>query len=100
MKFVITKDMEKVEFHDISFWKQYDEIEVEDTEGWVVNYVACETVYTFDYCQSTGRGDYCYDMRNVDHSKPANFTSDAKANAKMLHEIHPDCVKLELVKSK
>lgn len=84
MKYVISKDTVEVDYKDKDFWQQFDELEVESPEGWYIRFVEGGIVHTFDYCQSTGRGDFIDQYVEHTYEKPLAFSADAKANAEIM----------------
>lgn len=90
MEFVIARDTIEVEYKNNSFWKQFDEVKVENPNGWYIRYVSGGIVHTFGYCQSTGRGDYYDEYVEQTHKIPLNFSDDAKANAEIMHKADYD----------
>ena len=98
MKFVITSDMEKVEYQNYNFWQQYDEVEVENPKGWYIKYVEGGIVHSFGYDQSSGRGEYIDEYVEDEFTKPLHFTADARANAEIMHKTNYDGKKAVLIR--
>lgn len=98
MKFTIARDTAQVDYKSNEFWQQFDEVEVETPDGWYIRYITGGIVHTFDYCQSTGRGDYIDEYVEEEHKVPLAFTADAKANAEIMHNAHYDDMKAVLVR--
>ena len=98
MKFTITRDMDKVEYKSYDFWQQYDEVEVEEPNGWYIRYVEGGIVHSFGYSQSSGRGEYLSEYREDVYKKPLRFTDDAKANAELMHKTNYDDKKAVLIR--
>lgn len=98
MKYVITRDAERVEYGSNAFWQQFDEVEVEDPSGWYLRYVSGGMVHTFGYCQSSGRGEYYDEYREEVYKVPLAFSNDLKANAEIMHKAHYDNMRAELVR--
>ena len=90
MKFTISRDTKKVEYQNSEFWKQFDEIEVENPEGWYLKYVEGGIVHSFGYSQSSGRGEYISEYREETHKIPLHFTADSKKNAEIMHKAKYD----------
>ena len=98
MKFTITRDTLKVEYKNNEFWKQYDEVEVEEPNGWYIRYVEGGIVHSFEYSQSSGRGEYVSSYREDVYKKPLHFTDDAKANAQLMRKLNYDNKKATLIR--
>lgn len=98
MKFVIASDTAEVEYKNKAFWQQYDEVEVENPNGWYIRYVSGGMVHVFDYCQSTGRGEYFDEYREEVYKVPLNFSDNAKANAEIMHKANYDNMKAVLIR--
>ena len=98
MKFVISKDTVKVEYQNYDFWQQFDEIEVECPKGWFIRYVEGGIVHSFEYCQSSGRGEYTSSYREDVFKKPLKFSNDPKANAELMHKTNYDNKKAVLIR--
>lgn len=98
MRFVITGDMEKLEYQSYAFWKQYDEVEVENPNGWYIRFVERGIVHSFGYSQSSGRGEYISEYCEDEYTKPLNFTTNAKANAEIMHKTSYDGKKAVLIR--
>lgn len=97
MKFVIGQDEDKIDYKSNDFWQQYDEVEVKNPKGWYIRYVVGGFVHTFDYCQSTGRGDYYDEYQEEVYKIPLPFSDDAKANAEIMHKAKYDNLNAVLV---
>lgn len=97
MKYVITRDMVQVDYQSYDFWKQYDEIEVENPTGWYLRYVVGGIVHSFGYSQSSGRGEYLDEYREDVYKIPLRFTDDAQANAKIMHRKSYDNMRAMLI---
>lgn len=100
MKFVIAKDTVKVDYQSHEYWQQFDEIEVQNPRGWRIRYVEGGIVHMFDYCQSSGRGEYTSRYQEDVYTKPIRFTDDAKANAEIMRNINYDGKKAVLIREK
>lgn len=98
MKYVIAKDIAQVDYKNSEFWKQYNEIEVENPKGWYIRYVEGGIVHSFGYSQSSGRGEYIDEYREDVYKKPLRFTHDAKANAELMHKLNYDNKKAMLIR--
>ena len=98
MKFTIASDTLELDYKSSAFWKQFDEIEVENPNGWYVRYVERGIVHVFDYCQSTGRGEYCDVFQEDVYKRPLPFTDDPKANAELMHKADYDGKKAVLIR--
>ena len=97
MKYTITSDMVEVDYQSNAFWQQFDEIEVEKPKGWYIRYVEGGIVHSFGYSQSSGRCEYLDQYREDVYTKPLRFTSDAKANAQLMHKLNYDNMKAKLI---
>lgn len=92
MQFVIKRETTEVAYLNETFWKQYDRVTIEEPEGWVLRFTQGGIVHTFDYCQSTGRGEYIDEYREETVEKPLHFTENAQKNAEILQALHcKDC---------
>lgn len=100
MKYVIARGTEKVDYQSKAFWQQFDEVEAEEPEGWCIRFTRGGMVHMFDYCQSTGRGDYFDQYVEEEFTQPLDFTADAKANAAIMHKTDYDNKKATLVHEK
>ena len=98
MKFTITRDTVKIDYQNNAFWQQFDEIEVECPTGWYIRYVEGGIVHSFGYSQSSGRGEYLDEYREDVYKVRLHFTSDAKANAEIMHNAHYDGKKATLIR--
>ena len=98
MKFTIERDTVKVEYKNSEFWQQFDEIEVENPNGWYLKYETCGIVHSFGYSQSSGRGEYIDEYVRETHKKPLHFTADAQKNAEIMHKIWCDDVYAMLIR--
>lgn len=98
MKFVITRDMDKLDFVGTEFWDQFDEVEVENPNGWYMQYVLGGFVHTFGYCQSSGHGEYFDEYREDIIKAPLNFSDDLKANAEILQNTYYNGKKAMLIR--
>ena len=98
MKYVIDKDTVKLDYQSSAFWQQFDEIEVENPQGWHIRYVEGGIVHSFGYSQSSGRGEYCDEYREDVYTKPLHFTDDAKANAELMRKLNYDNKKATLIR--
>lgn len=98
MKFIIKRDETEVDYKNNAFWQQFDEVEVEEPNGWLIRYVQGGMVHVFDYCQSTGRGDYFDEYREDVYTVPLNFSNDAKANADIMRKTNYDQKKAVLIR--
>ena len=98
MKFTITRDVLKVDYKSNEFWQQYDELEVEEPNGWYLRYVEGGIVHSFGYSQSSGRGEYLSEYREDVFKVPLRFTQDAKANAAIMHKAKYDGKKAVLIR--
>lgn len=98
MKFTITRDMVKVDYCDSAFWQQYDELEVEEPDGWYLRYVEGGIVHSFGYSQSSGHGEYLSEYREDVYKVPLRFTHDSKANAEIMHKAKYDNKKAVLIR--
>ena len=98
MKFVIESDTVKVDYKNSEFWKQFDEIEVKNPTGWYIRYVEGGIVHSFGYSQSSGRGEYLDEYREDVYKVALHFTSDAKANAAIMHKKSYDNKKAVLIR--
>ncbi len=90
--------MEQIDYKNDAFWQQFDEVEVENPSGWYLRYVSGGMVHTFDYCQSSGHGEYVDEYRECVYKIPLNFTDDAKCNAELMHNMHYDNLKAVLIR--
>ena len=90
MKFTITRDVQKLDYKSNEYWKQFDELEVEEPNGWYIRYVVGGIVHSFGYGQSSGRGEYVDEYREDVYKIPLPFSADAKANAKIMHKAEYD----------
>ena len=90
MKFTISSDTKKVDYKDSVFWKQFDEVEVENPEGWHIQYKEGGIVHSFGYSQSSGRGEYLSEYRYDTYKAPLRFSSDSKKNAEIMHKANYD----------
>lgn len=90
MQFIFKKGQIEVPYYSKDFWMQYDEVIVEEPEGWSLKYIIGEICHKFDYCQSTGRGDYYDEYIMKEHYKNIEFSSNAKKNAEILKNIDVD----------
>ena len=90
MKLTIARDTVKLDYQNGAYWKQFDEIEVEEPTGWYIRYVERGIVHSFGYSQSSGRGEYLDEYRETVHKFPLPFSSDAKANAQIMHKTNYD----------
>ncbi len=100
MKFTIARDTVEVDYKKHAFWQQFDEVEVENPDGWYVRYVVGGMVHTFGYCQSSGRGEYYDEYHEEVYKDPLGFSGDAKANAEILHKSNYDNKQAVLVRGK
>ena len=98
MKFTIARDTLEVDYKSNEFWQQYDEVEVEEPNGWYIRFVEGGIVHSFEYSQSSGRGEYVSYYKEDVFKKPLNFTSDAKANAEVMHAVNYDNKKATLIR--
>ena len=98
MKFTITRDMVKVDYKSNDFWRQYDEVEVEEPSGWQLRYVEGGIVHSFGYSQSSGHGEYISEYREDVFTVPLRFSADSKANAELMHKAHYDNKKAVLIR--
>ena len=98
MKYTITSDTVKLDYQSRAFWQQFDEVEVECPNGWHIRYVEGGIVHSFEYSQSSGRGEYISQYREDVYTKPIKFTTDAKANAKLMREMDYDGKKATLIR--
>ena len=98
MKFTIAKDMTKVDYKNNAFWLEYDEVEVEEPNGWYLRYVEGGIVHSFGYSQSSGRGEYLSEYREDVYKVPLRFSADAKANAEIMHKAQYDDKKAVLIR--
>lgn len=98
MKFVIAEDTVKVDYKDHEFWQQFDEVEVQCPNGWFVRYVEGGIVHSFEYCQSSGRGEYTSSYKEDVFKKPLRFSCDAKANAELMRKTNYDGKKATLIR--
>ena len=98
MKFVIDSDTVKLDYKDRDFWKQFDEIEVEIPKGWYISYVERGVVHTFDYCQSSGRGEYVDVFEETERKFPLKFTDDPNQNAAIMHKHYFDGLNAVLIR--
>lgn len=98
MKFIITSDQVEVDYKSNDFWQQFDEVEVEEPNDWYIRYVQGGFVHVFDYCQSTGRGDYFDEYREETYKVPLAFSDDAKANAEIMRKANYDGKKAVLIR--
>lgn len=98
MKFIIEQDTVKLDYKSNAFWQQFDEVEVENPNGWYVRYVAGGMVHTFGYCQSSGRGEYYDEYREEVYKIPLHFSNDGKANAQIMHQAKYDGKKAVLIR--
>ena len=98
MKFTIARDTLKVDYESNAFWLQYDEVEVEEPNGWILRYVEGGIVHSFGYSQSSGRGEYLSEYREDVFKVPLHFTDDAKANAEIMHKAKYDGKKAVLIR--
>ena len=90
MKFVIERDTVKLEYKSNDFWQQFDEVEVENPNGWYIRYVEGGIVHTFGYSQSSGRGEYLDRYEEEEHKIPLKFSTDAKQNAAIMRKTNYD----------
>ena len=86
MKFVIARDTVELDYKSDDFWRQYDEIEVECPQGWVIRYIEGGIVKSFGYSQSSGHDEYLEEYREDTFNVPLAFTEDARANAALMHK--------------
>ena len=98
MKYTIARDTVKVDYQSYAFWQQFDEIEVENPNGWYISYVEGGIVHSFGYSQSSGRGEYIDEYREDVYKKPLRFSDNAKANAKLMHKASYDGKKAVLIR--
>ena len=98
MKYVIARDVDKVDYKDSDFWQQFDEVEVESPKGWYIRYVEGGIVHSFGYSQSSGRGEYIDEYREDVYERPLGFTGDAKANAEIMRKAKYDNKKAVLIR--
>lgn len=98
MKFIITQDMVNIDYKNKEFWQQFDEIEVENPNGWYIRYVEGGIVHSFGYSQSSGRGEYISEYREDVYKKKLAFSSDAKANADIMRKTDYDNKKATLIR--
>ncbi len=84
MKYVIPQGTTSVEYGSPSHWEEYDEVVVEEPSDWYIHYIMGGFVTMFDYCQSTGRGDYYQEYVEDEHTDPVAFTDDPKHNAQVI----------------
>ena len=98
MKFTIASDTLEVDYKNYDFWQQFDEIEVENPQGWYIRYVEGGIVHTFEYSQSSGHGEYVDEYREDVFKTPLHFTADAKANADIMHKMNYDNKKAVLIR--
>ena len=98
MKFVIERDTLQVDYKSNEFWQQFDEIEVQNPNGWYIKYVEGGIVHYFGYSQSSGRGEYIDEYREDVYKVPLRFSSDARANAQIMHRAHYDNKKAVLIR--
>lgn len=98
MKYIITRDTVKVDYRDNAFWQQYDEIVVENPNGWYLRYVEGGIVHSFGYSQSSGRGEYLSEYREDVYKVPLAFSSDARANAAIMHKAKYDDKRAVLIR--
>lgn len=98
MKFVIARDTDKLDYNSFSFWQQYDEVEVENPNGWYIRYVEGGIVHSFGYSQSSGRGEYIDEYVEDTYEYALAFSADAKANADIMHKRNFDCKKAVLIR--
>ena len=90
MKFTIARNETKIEYQDSAFWQQFDEVEVEEPNGWYIRYVEGGIVHSFGYSQSSGRGEYLSEYKEDVFKIPLKFTQNAKANAEIMHKAKYD----------
>ena len=98
MKFVIESGTTQVDYKNNAFWQQFDEVEVKNPNGWYIRYVEGGIVHSFGYSQSSGRGEYLDEYREDVYKKALHFSSDAKANAKIMHAANYDNKKAVLIR--
>lgn len=98
MRFTIAHDVTKVDYKNRAFWQQFDEVEVENPDGWNIRFVSGGIVHTFEYCQSSGRGEYCDEYREEVYIVPLNFSNDARANADIMRKTNYDNKQAVLVR--
>lgn len=98
MKYVIPRDAVEIEYHGSAFWRQFDEVEVEIPQGWFLCFTEGGIVHTFDYCQSSGHGEYVSEYREEYREAPLPFSADAQANARLMRSIVCSDMKAKLVR--
>ena len=98
MKFIIERDAVKVDYKNSEFWKQFDEVEVQNPEGWYIRYVEGGIVHSFGYSQSSGRGEYLDEYREDVYKVALHFSSDARKNAEIMHRTKYDDKKAVLIR--
>lgn len=98
MKFIIAAGTNQVEYNSSAFWLEYDEVEVEEPQGWYIRYVEGGIVHSFDYCQSSGRGEYTSRYTEDVYKKPLAFTKDSKENARIMQSANYDGKKAVLIR--
>ena len=98
MKFIIERDTLKVDYKSSEFWKQFDEVEVQNPDGWYIRYVEGGIVHSFGYSQSSGRGEYLDEYREDVYKVALHFSSDARKNAEIMHKMKYDDKKAVLIR--
>ena len=98
MKFVIERNTLQVDYKSSEFWQQFDEIEVQNPNGWYIRYVEGGIVHSFGYSQSSGRGEYIDEYREDVYNVALHFSDDAKANAEIMHRTKYDNKKAVLIR--
>lgn len=98
MKLTIPHDTVELDYKNNAFWQQYDEIEVENPNGWFLRYVEGGIVHTFGYSQSSGHGEYSSEYREDVYKIPLPFSDDSKANAVIMHSKNYDNKKATLIR--
>lgn len=98
MKFVIASSTSEVAYQSNAFWQQFDEIEVENPNGWYIRYVVGGFVHSFGYSQSSGRGEYFSEYKEDVYTHPLPFSDDPKANAEIMRNAKYDNMKAVLIR--
>ncbi len=98
MKLTIPRGTTEMDYQSIAFWKLYDEVEVEEPDGWVIRYDEGGIVHSFGYSQSSGHGEYLSEYVTETFRIPLAFTADAKANAALMQRVSYDGKKAVLAR--
>jgi len=97
MKFTIKSGTKEFNCENLMF-NTVTELKVEEPEGWRLKYKLGGFVHKFDYCQSSGGGNYYDEYYEEEYVKPIEFSDNAKRNAELFNKKtdHRTIVKSEV----